>query len=234
MRTLRKNFGYEMLNTAVQRPHTDYLTNVWVVEDNDFYRNSLVEALEKTEQYGKILRFRACEEMLERLEQETPPDVILLDIELPGMNGIEGIGRIKAITPSTRIIILTIHDDDNNLFNALAAGADGYLLKSQPRERISAAIEDVLNGGAPMNAQIARKVLNVFSTFATSSQHYKLTQREKEILGFMVEGKPTKAIAHDLHLSYHTIDNHIRNIYSKLHVNTRTAAVAKALKERLL
>jgi DNA-binding NarL/FixJ family response regulator len=210
------------------------MTAVWIVEDNDFYRHSIVEMLQRSDRYCDLQSFRSCEEMLEMLERDVPPDVILLDIELPGMSGIEGIGRIKSISPSTHIIILTIHDDDNNVFNALAAGASGYLLKSLPREKIDASIEEVLNGGAPMNAQIARKVLNLFASFAASPQNYRLTMREKEILGFMIEGKPTKAIAHDLNLSYHTIDNHIRNIYSKLQVNTRTAAVAKALKERLL
>jgi DNA-binding NarL/FixJ family response regulator len=168
------------------------------------------------------------------MQESFSPEIFFVDIGLPGMSGIEGIQQIKRISPTSHIIIITVYDDDQKVFNALCAGASGYLLKSSPDEKIIEAITDVLNGGAPMNAQIARKALNVFLNRTSTVDDYGLTNREKDILGLVVEGLPKKQIADHLHISYYTVDTHIKNIYAKLHVQSSTGAVSKALKERLI
>ena len=157
-----------------------------------------------------------------------------MDIGLQGMSGIEGAHRIKSISPATDLIMLTIHEEDQNVFKAICAGASGYLLKSSTSEEVIRAIKEVLHGGAPMNAQIARKVLDMFSKIAAPKGDYRLTEREKEILLLMTDGLTKKGIADKLFLSYFTVDTHLKNIYTKLHVHTRSGAVAKVLKENLL
>ncbi len=205
---------------------------VWIVEDNDYFRSTIEDLLNTTDGYLCAGSYASCEDALRALRKEPPPDVILLDIGLPGMSGVEGIRHLKSISPNTAVIIQTVHDDNENVFNSLAAGASGYILKTSPKEKIIDSIDEVMQGGAPMNAKIARKVLDVFTRLNAPVQEYDLTERENEVLNFLVDGKTKKQIADVLCLSYHTIDNHIRNIYSKLHVHSRTAAVAKVLKEK--
>jgi len=206
---------------------------VWLVEDNEFYRHTIEDLLNQSERFVCTSAFSSCEHATDALKKDVPPDVILLDIVLPGMDGIDGIRHFKSISPATHIIILTIHDDDDKLFRALSAGASGYLLKNSSKEKILQSIDEVVNGGAPMNAQIAKKVLNIFARLNAPDVDYKLTDREREVLRLLTDGHTKKRIAESLYLSYHTIDNHIRSIYGKLHVHTRTAAVAKALREKL-
>jgi DNA-binding NarL/FixJ family response regulator len=208
--------------------------SLWVVEDDDFYRNSLFDMLNNAGGMRCEHALRSCEEAFRLLEKEYAPEVVMMDIGLPGASGIEGVKRIKAISPATDLIILTIHEDDRKVFDAICAGASGYLLKSSAPEEIIRAIKEVLGGGAPMNAQIARKVLNMFSKFAAPQADYGLTEREKEILKLTTEGLTKKGIAARLFLSYFTIDTHLKNIYTKLQVHSRSSAVAKALKENLL
>jgi DNA-binding NarL/FixJ family response regulator len=211
----------------------DTLRTLWLIEDNEFYRHTIEDLINNSGRYECPHSFGACEEALGALREEIPPDVILLDIGLPGMNGVDGIGHLKSVSPGTFIIILTVHDDDDNIFKALSAGASGYLLKNSTKERIIESIDEVLDGGAPMNAQIARKVLEKFSSLSAPGADYELTTREKEVLRLLVDGNTKNRIADILFISHHTVDNHIRNIYDKLHVHSRTAVVAKALKERL-
>ncbi len=207
---------------------------VWLVEDHEDARRMVVRALNRASEMACPHAFASCEEALETLRRETPPDVMLLDVRLPGMNGIEGIGRIKSIAPSTHILMLTVYDDHEKVFNAICAGASGYLLKSDDHDAIIAAIRDVIQGGAPMNPRVARMVLNMFTKMAAPQKaEYGLSERETEILELMVRGLIKKEIADQLSLSYHTVDNHLRSIYTKLHVHTRTGAVAKAVSERL-
>jgi len=207
---------------------------LWVVEDDDLFRNSLTDLLNGTGGMRCEHALRSCEEAFKLLEKEYAPEVVLMDIGLPGVSGIEGVKRIKAVSPATDLIMLTIHEDDQKVFDSICAGASGYLLKSAPSGEIVQAINGVLAGGAPMNAQIARKVLTMFAGIAAPKAEYGLTEREKEILKLTTEGLTKKAIAERLFLSYFTIDTHLKNIYTKLQVHSRGGAVAKALKENLL
>ncbi len=161
------------------------------------------------------------------------PDVILLDVELPGQNGIEAVKVIKSVAPSTRVVMLTAFDDHDKIFRALCAGASGYLLKTSPVERIVEGIQEAVRGGAPFTPQVAQKVLKMFSKLGQPERDYGLTGREQKIIELMTKGLIKKEIADTLDLSYHTVDTHLRNIYTKLHVHSRTGAVAKALNERL-
>jgi len=206
---------------------------IWIIEDNDYYRSTIEDVINNNSRFKCKGSYSSCEQAITALKTEPLPDVILLDIGLPGMNGIEGISYLKSISPNSAIIIQTVHDDNENVFNSLAAGASGYILKISSKEKIIESIEEVINGGAPMNVKIARKVLDVFTRWHIPQQKYQLTERENEVLHYLIDGKTKKQIAEAMFLSYHTVDNHIRNVYSKLHVHTRTEAVAKVLKEKI-
>jgi DNA-binding NarL/FixJ family response regulator len=150
------------------------------------------------------------------------------------MNGIDGTRELKARSREMLVIMLTVNQEEHAIFQAICAGASGYLLKAAPSERIVEAINDVLAGGAPITPQIARKVLEAFTKANTPKADYGLTEREREILQLLVDGLSKQRIAEKIFLSYHTIDFHLRNIYEKLHVHSKAGAVAKTLKERLL
>jgi DNA-binding NarL/FixJ family response regulator len=212
----------------------DEITNVWLIEDNESYRLATNMVLNKTAGLACTGVFGSCEQALDTLKAEFAPDVILLDVGLPGMSGIEGLSKLKALAPTTHMIILTAFDDQEKIFRAVCAGASGYLLKSSSPQRIAEAIREVQAGGAPMSPRIARCVLDSFAKTRLPQQDYGLTVREKQILDLAVQGLIKKEIADKLSLSYHTINAHLRNIYSKLQVQTRASAVAKAINERLL
>ena len=213
-------------------PRSD--TSIWIIEDNDKYRNNLAALLKNQKGFRCDRQFSSCEGALAAIEHETPPTIALLDIGLPGMNWIDGIARIKSLAPTVQIVILTVYDDADKVFQAVCAGAAGYLLKTSPEKSIVEGIQDVLAGGSPMNSRLARLVFARFAEMKSPSTDYKLTSRELEILKQMVEGHSNKVIGAHLSLSPHTIDTHIRGIYYKLHVNSRSSAVAKAFKERLI
>lgn len=207
---------------------------IWVVEDNEDYRQTISDLINSRDGMDCARAFGSSEEVLAALNETFAPDVVLMDISLPGMSGIECVRRIKGISPATQIIMLTIHEDNDRIFNAICAGASGYLLKMSSVGKIFEAIEEVRSGGAAINAQVARRVLNMFTQLNAPGWDYQLTDREKETLELLVQGKTKKEISNALYLSYHTIDTHVRNIYTKLHVNSRSDAVAKALKERIV
>jgi DNA-binding NarL/FixJ family response regulator len=150
------------------------------------------------------------------------------------MSGLQALPLLREKLPDTKILILTVFDDDDKIFRAICAGAAGYLLKTASPEEITAAIREVIGGGAPMNGRIARRVLEMFSQFGRPTKDYDLSEREIEILNHLTTGQLKKEIAQALGLSIHTIDSHLRKIYIKLEVNTRSEAVAKALKEKLV
>jgi DNA-binding NarL/FixJ family response regulator len=213
---------------------TQNLIDVWVVEDNKEYCRVLVEVINSAPAMKCSQSFVKCEQAIAALEVESPPQVLLMDIGLPGMSGIEGIAPIKLLSPATAIVMLTVNEDNDRIFRSLCAGASGYLLKKSPGAKIVESIREAHEGGAPMTAQIARKVLDVFAPTVTPHGDYELTWREKDILQLVVNGLSPKMIAGKLSLSLHTVTTHMRNIYAKLQVHSRSEAVVKALKERLL
>jgi len=206
---------------------------IWLIEDNHIFRNTVARVLNTSEGMECSQRFSNAEDALDALAGGAVPDVILLDVELPGQNGITAVSAIKSVVPSTRVVMLTAFDDHDKIFRALCAGASGYLLKTSPVERIVEGIQEAVRGGAPFTPQVAQKVLKMFSKLEQPKPDYGLTEREQKILELMAKGLIKKEIAQQMDLSYHTVDTHLRNIYTKLHVHTRTGAVAKALNERL-
>jgi DNA-binding NarL/FixJ family response regulator len=209
--------------------------DVIIIEDNELLRDSLKEAINKSSDISCNYTFSSGEAALDFIEkEELVPDIILLDIGLPGMNGIELIPELRKLSPSSKIIIITVHDDDENVFNAICEGASGYLLKDLSSDKIVASINEVMNGGAPMNSHIAKKVLNIFRGQNIKSDGYELSEREKEILSLLVEGLSKKQIAEKIFLSHHTVDSHIRNIYVKLEVHSKGSAITKAIREKLI
>ena len=214
---------------------SDELIKVLIIEDNDLFRKSLDNVINKSSQMKCDGSYISAEDALKDIEQkELKPEVVLMDIGLPGITGVECISYIKDLSHETKIIMLTIHDDDDNIFKAVCSGAAGYLLKDMHPDKIIESIEEVLNGGAPMNSNIAKKVLDLFKNMTAPVASYDLTDRENEILKLLIDGLSKKQIAEKIFLSYHTVDVHIRHIYEKLEVHTCSGAVAKALKERLL
>ncbi len=209
-------------------------SSVWLVEDNVQFRGNIGDLVNETPGLVCDLAVSSCEEAFAHLETMAAPDIVLMDIGLPGVNGIDGIRHLKSIAPSAQVIMLTVFDDNEKIFQSICAGASGYLLKSAPPDEIIRSLRDILDGGAPVNAQIARKMLDMFAEIVSPKGDYRITAAEKEILQRLVAGMPKKQIAHDLGISFHTVDTHLRNIYAKLQVHSRSEAVAKALKERLL
>lgn len=206
---------------------------VWIVDDNVLFAKNLAELVNLTDGLRCERLFSSCEAMLPHLQQESP-DVMLMDIGLPGMDGIEGIRRVKEVTPSVQVIMLTMFEDNDNIFQAMSAGASGYLHKSATLDEIINSLKAILVGGVPMNPHIARKMLEIFTHLSTPKSHYNLTEREKDVLQLLVDGISKKQIADKLFVSFHTIDTHLRNIYAKLQVHSRSGAIAKVLKEHIL
>ncbi len=202
---------------------------VSIVEDDDEIRESLSLLINGTPGFECTHNYEDAESAIEGISKELP-DVVLMDIGLPGMSGIECIKKLKSIFPKLDILMLTIHDSDKSVFDALCAGATGYLLKDTPPSRILSAIEEIHNGGAPMSTQIARMVVGSFKIQPSP----KLTDRESEVLSHLVDGKSYKMIADDLFISEETVRRHIKNIYKKLEVHSKSEAVAKAIKEKLV
>jgi DNA-binding NarL/FixJ family response regulator len=178
--------------------------------------------------------FATAEDALRSLQTQAKPSAILVDVGLPGMNGIEFLTKVREQAPETRVIILTAFEDEDKVFRAICAGAAGYLLKSADATQITSAILEAHAGGAPLTPRIARRVLEMFSRMAPAKTDYGLSEREKLVLEKMVEGLTKKEIANVLEMNFHTVDAALRSIYTKLEVNTRTGAVAKALKEKLV
>lgn len=205
------------------------MLKVVLIEDDKLIRTELEQMLNSSDTCKCAGSFMNCESALKELKS-IEPDVILLDIELPGMSGIEGIKKIKELQPECDIIMLTVHEESESIFNALKKGAVGYLDKSASEEKILEAITDVYNGGAPMTPRIARKVLGSFKENESSL----LTDREKDVLESLCAGNSYKEIAFKLKITVGTVRHHIKNIYAKLHVHSKSEAVAKALKEKLV
>lgn len=204
---------------------------VGIVEDNKKIRDLIQRYLDMQDELSCPVALDSVEEMLEYLEEHEKPRVILMDIQLPGMSGIKGIGLIKAKYPDIDIIMLTVYHDSHKIFNALRAGASGYLLKHTSLPEIKESIVNLVDGGAPMSPQIARKVINHFQENAPKKDpDSDLTPREHDIVNGLVDGLSYKMIADRYDISIDTVRAHIRNIYKKLHVNSKAEVIAKSLK----
>jgi DNA-binding NarL/FixJ family response regulator len=207
---------------------------VGIVEDDTSIRESVASLISSVPGYSCADVYDSVESALTSM-REPVPDVLLMDINLGGMSGIEGVRRLKGLFPAMQVLMLTVFEENDKIFQSLCAGASGYLLKRTAPEKIIEAIAEVHHGGAPMTASVARKVLTLFSTVAPPAEPgTSLTPREQEILQLLVTGASYKKIARDLFISFDTVNSHIKNIYGKLQVHSKTEAVAKALRQRLV
>lgn len=203
---------------------------VSIVEDSDRFRTTLARVLDRAEGFKCVSHYPNAEDALKGLPQDKP-EVVLMDINLPGMNGVECVRQLKQLLPTVQVMMLTVYEDTENIFNALAAGATGYMLKRTPQAQLMDAIREVHRGGSPMTTHIARKVVLSFQQAAPSaSATENLSPREQEVLDCLAQGFLYKEIAEKLGISYETVHTYIRRIYEKLQVRTRTEAVAKFLR----
>jgi DNA-binding NarL/FixJ family response regulator len=204
---------------------------VSIVEDNEQLRTTLARVISRAEGFKCVSHYGNAEAALEGLPRDNP-NVVLMDINLPGMNGVECVRQLKQRVPTIQVVMLTVYEDTENIFNALAAGASGYLLKRTKSAELLEAIREVNKGGSPMTTHIARKVTQSFIKAGPSPQATEnLSQREQEVLEALSQGFLYKEIAEKLGISYETVHTYIRRIYEKLQVRTRTEAVAKLLKK---
>jgi DNA-binding NarL/FixJ family response regulator len=205
--------------------------SIVIFEDNERLRESLVWLLNSTEGYKVVGEYNNCLEAatITRMYQ---PQVVLMDIDMPGSSGIKGVSIVKEARPQTSVIMYTVFEDDDKLFQCLCAGANGYLLKKTPPAKLFDAIQEVIDGGAPMSPSIARKVLTSFQHH--KSNHYNLTPREIEVLQLLTKGYSAKMIAGELNISFDTARSHLKNIYTKLHVNCGKEAIYKTFTEHIL
>jgi DNA-binding NarL/FixJ family response regulator len=206
------------------------MINVGIVEDNDKIRGLIQRYLDMQDELSCKAAMESVEDMLTYLEEKSRPDVLLMDIQLPGMSGIEGIGIIKEKYPEIEIIMLTVYHDSHKIFDSLKAGASGYLLKHTSLPEIKESIQKLAAGGAPMSPQIARKVIQHFNKPDKKETESDLTPREQDIVNGLVDGLSYKLIADRFDISIDTVRAHIRNIYKKLHVNSKAEVITKSLR----
>ena len=207
---------------------------VAIIEDLRQIREGLATLLNMTEGYACTGVYGSVEEALEKLPRNLP-DVLLSDIGLPGMDGIEGVRRLKELYPDLVVLMLSVYDDNERIFDALCAGACGYLLKKTPPARIIESLREAVGGGSPMSPEIARKVVTLFREFRPPERaDYDLTPHETRLLKLLVEGHSYKSAAAELKVSVNTVSFHLRHIYEKLQVHSKSEAVSKALRDRLI
>ncbi|MFZ1529835.1 MAG: response regulator transcription factor [Ferruginibacter sp.] len=206
--------------------------NLVIYEDNTRLRESLELLLANDQLYRLKGAFANCNTVQKDM-LATEPQLVIMDIDMPGMNGIEGVKKIKENHPEIKIVMHTVFEDDNRIFESICAGADGYLLKNTPPARLLSSLREVMEGGVPMSPFVAQKVFQHFRNKEVQPD-YKLTAREKEILQLLVKGNSYKMIANELHISVDTVKKHLQNTYHKLHVSCGTEAVAKALQQKIV
>jgi DNA-binding NarL/FixJ family response regulator len=203
---------------------------VSIVEDNDKLRGTLARVINRADGFHCVSDYANAEDALKNLPQARP-NVVLMDINLPGMNGVECVRQLKQLLPQTQVMMLTVYEDTENIFNALTAGASGYMLKRTSSKELLEAIQEVHRGGSPMTMHIARKVVSSFQKTADTAQPAEnLSEREQQVLDLLSQGLMYKEIADKLNISYETVHTYIRRIYEKLQVRTRTEAVTKFLR----
>jgi DNA-binding NarL/FixJ family response regulator len=220
------------MKTKIDDSQLECQIRVAIVEDDQKIRETYRQLINDTEGMECVGNYGSCEDLLENLD-DILVDVLLMDIGLPGMSGIEGIKKVKEQYPSIEILMLTVYDNDEKIFQSIYAGASGYILKNVSSEELLNAIREIKTG-APMSAAIARRVLNFVreTDNTTRLREFKLTPRETEILQLLVDGLSFKKIGDKLFISSFTVHSHIKRIYEKLHVHSKTEAVAKALKNK--
>jgi DNA-binding NarL/FixJ family response regulator len=207
---------------------------VAIVEDRREIRESLALLIGGTEGFKCIGSYRSMEEALDKLKHHQP-HLLLSDIGLPGMSGIEGVAILKERYPDLLILMLTVYDDDERIFDAMCAGASGYLLKKTPPARLLDSLREVASGGAPMSPEVARRVVALFREIRPPERaDYELTPHETRLLKLLVQGHNYKTAATELGVTVHTVSFHLRSIYEKLQVHSKSEAVAKALQNRLV
>jgi len=208
---------------------------VVIFEDNNNMREGLYQLINGSHGFICTGAFPNCDDLVRRIKTSNP-DVILMDIEMPGISGIEGVKLVKENFPEMKILMETIFDDDSKIFDSICAGAEGYILKSTAPIEILSAIKEIYEGGSPMTPTIANRVLKMVKTQrATNSKNlFNLTDREKEILSCLVEGMSYKLIADKCTISIDTVNVHIKNIYKKLQVHSKSEAVVKAIKDKIV
>lgn len=204
-----------------------------IYEDNVRLRESLELLLDADTGFEIVGAFSDCQSVDEQMEALSP-QLVIMDIDMPGMTGIEGVRRIKSSFPEIRVIMYTVFDDDNRIFDCICNGADGYLLKNTSPLKLIAALEELAAGGIPMSPFVAQKVFQYFRTAKPGRESFNLTPRETEILEWLVRGNSYKMIADKALISIDTVKKHLQNIYHKLHVNCGTEAVAKALQHKIV
>jgi DNA-binding NarL/FixJ family response regulator len=207
-------------------------TKILIYDDNTDLREGICHLLRLREEYEVVGEFGDAKNVAKEVSH-LKPDVILMDIEMPGITGVEAVKKIRAIDQKTQIIMLTVFDDQGHIFEALQSGANGYLLKRNASDRLVQSIEEVLSGGAPMSPSIARLIISEMQ-LRKPQENYQLSVREKEILKSLATGNSFKLIASDLQISLETVRTHIKRIYEKLQVHSQIEAVSKALNEKLV
>jgi DNA-binding NarL/FixJ family response regulator len=207
---------------------------VTIFEDNNSLRRSLYQLIDSAEGFKCVGAFEDSLDLLKNIK-DTKPDVVLMDIEMPGMNGIEAVKILKEKYPNMKILMQTIFEDNEKIFNSILAGASGYILKNTSPKRFLDFIQETFEGGAPMSPSVATKVLKMMAEQSTvKGEMFDLSTREKEILSCLVKGMSYKLIAEACFISIDTVRGHIRNIYEKLHVHSKGEAVAKAIKSKIV
>ena len=220
--------------SSENRNQTQASLRVVIIEDLREVREGLTMLINGTSGFTCVRSYRTMEDALRHIDDDRP-DVILLDIGLPGMSGIEGIPLLRQHSPEVPILTLTVYDNDDEVFNALCAGASGYLLKNTPPARLLESLREAVDGGAPMSPDVARRVVKLFRKFRPPERAPShLTPQETELLKLLVEGHHYKTAATELNITTNTVSFHLKNIYAKLQVHTKTEAVAKALREHLI
>jgi DNA-binding NarL/FixJ family response regulator len=209
------------------------LIRVSILDDDKEFRELISTTIKNSNGFVCAGIYSTCDEAMKKIEEDIP-DILLLDIAMPYKSGIQSLKEIKQKYPSVEVLMLTVLSDNDKIFESVRNGAVGYILKKSPADKLLEAIKEAYEGGAPFPGEIARKVLQYFKTPFKNTTQSELSDREREVLEALIDGHGTKAIADKLFVSINTIRFHLRNIYNKLHVNSRTEAVAKALKNKII